>query len=135
MSEKTAESVIRDFLACLASGDSAGAVALFAEDGAIDMPGTGALPWAGRWTGKAKLVEYFEVMPAALEIRGHTQKVWVVDGDNVAVTGTEVAASRISGKEYTAKWAWVFTVKDGRILLWDAYEDTEAMFNCGPWRA
>lgn len=134
MSEISAESVVRSYLDCLARGDAAGILALHADDSVIDMPGTSALPWAGRWIGIDKIREYFQVMPAALEIRAHAHDTWVVDGNKVAVTGTEVAASRISGKEYKAKWCWVFHIRDGQIAIWDAYEDTEAMFNCGPWR-
>ena len=52
----------------------------------------------------------------------------------VAVTGLEEAASQISGKDYRAKWCWVFQVRGDKIVLWDAYEDTEAMANCGPYR-
>ncbi len=73
-------------------------------------PGTPALPWAGRRAGRDKRREYFQVMPFVLEIRAHVQALWVVDGDRVAV------------------------VRDGEIARWDAYEETEAMFNCGPWR-
>jgi ketosteroid isomerase-like protein len=88
----------------------------------------------GRALGIEKIREYFQVLPNVMEIRSHTQRLWVVDGDKVAVTGNEVAACRKTGKEYTAKWCWVFEIRDGKIAVWDAYEDTEAMFNCGPWR-
>jgi ketosteroid isomerase-like protein len=130
----TAENVVRSYLNRLATGDVAGILALHTDDSVIDMPGTAALPWAGRWVGIEKIREYFQVLPSVMEIRSHTQRLWVVDGDKVAVTGNEVAACRKTGKEYTAKWCWVFEIRDGKIAVWDAYEDTEAMFNCGPWR-
>jgi uncharacterized protein len=134
MAETSAAEVVKQYLACLAAGDAAGLVALHTDDSTIDMPGTATLPWAGRWTGLDKIREYFQVMPSVLDIRAHAQTLWIVDGDRVAVTGTEEAASRKSGKSYSSKWCWVFVVRDGKIALWDAYEDTEAMFNCGPWR-
>lgn len=126
--------VVKKFFEYLGSGNMDGVVSLFAEDGAIDMPGSANLPWAGHWKGRDKLVEYFKVMPAALDIRGATQDRWICDGNLVSVSGTEHAASRLSGKEYRAKWSWIFVIEGGRIKLWDAYEDTEAMFKCGPWR-
>lgn len=134
MGAPTAKTVIEQFLASLAGGDAAAIKAIFTDDAVIDMPGSADLPWAGRWQGRAKIDEYFEVMPSVLEIRKHEHKIWVAEPDTVAVTGTEVAASRLSGKEYTAKWCWVFQVRGGKIALWDAYEDTEAMASCGPWR-
>lgn len=130
----TPEEVVRSYLKCLATGDVAGILELHTDDSVIDMPGTPALPWAGRWVGTKKIREYFQLLPSVMEIRSHTQRLWVVEDNKVAVTGNETAACRKTGKEYTSKWCWVFEVRDGKIAVWDAYEDTEAMFNCGPWQ-
>jgi len=134
MNTTSAKAVIEKWMGMLATGDMEAIAAMFTDDAVIDMPGTSDLPWAGRWRGRAKIDEYFKVMPAALEIREHEHKIWVAEDDMVAVTGLEAGASRISGKNYRAKWCWVFQVRDGKIALWDAYEDTEAMANCGPWK-
>jgi ketosteroid isomerase-like protein len=134
MNTTSAKAVIEKWMGMLATGDMEAIAAMFTDDAVIDMPGTSDLPWAGRWRGRAKIDEYFKVMPAALEIREHEHKIWVAEDDMVAVTGLEAGASRISGKDYRAKWCWVFQVRDGKIALWDAYEDTEAMANCGPWK-
>ena len=134
MSSSSVKAVIEKWMGHLATGDMDAIIATFADDAVIDMPGSSDLPWAGRWQGAAKIDEYFKVMPAALRIIESKQKIWVAEDDMVAVTGLEVAASHISGKEYRAKWCWVFQVRGGKIVLWDAYEDTEAMANCGPWK-
>ena len=73
-------------------------------------------------------------MPAALAMHEHVINTWVTEGDTVSVNGEEAGSSKISGKHYRAKWCWVFTVRDGRIAVWDAYEDTQALSACGPWR-
>tara|TARA_Y100000588_G_C14170162_1_gene888754 strand:- start:10 stop:414 length:405 start_codon:yes stop_codon:yes gene_type:complete len=134
MSIPSAKETVEKWVGLLATGDMDAIVAMFADDAVIDMPGSSDLPWAGRWQGAAKIDEYFKVMPAALKILEHEHKIWIAEDDMVAVTGLEVAASHVSGKDYRAKWCWVFKISDGKILLWDAYEDTEAMANCGPWR-
>ncbi len=134
MSEQSARATVEKFLEVLASGDADTIVPMFTDDAVIDMPGTDDFPWAGRWQGAAKMREYFTVMPAALEMHEHVINTWTVDGDRVAVTGTEAGSSRVSGKHYRAKWCWVFTVRDGKVALWDAYEDTQALGSCSPWR-
>jgi len=134
MSTPSAKETVEKWVGLLATGDIDAIVAMFADDAVIDMPGSSDLPWAGRWQGSAKINEYFKVMPAALKILEHEHKLWIVEEDMVAVTGLEAAASHISGKDYRAKWCWVFKICEGKIVLWDAYEDTEAMANCGPWR-
>ena len=133
MAKTTAKNVVEKWLGLLGVGDIRAVTEMFADDAVIDMPGTRKLPWAGRWQGRAKIEEYFRVMPAALEISEHEHKVWVAEENMVVVTGLEAAASRVSGKAYQSKWCWVFEVRDGEIVVWDAYEDTEAMSNCGPW--
>ena len=130
----SARRVVEGFLGELASGDAAAIVAMFTDDAVIDMPGGDDLPWAGRWQGRAAIEEYFQVLPAALAMHEHVIKTWVVDGDIVSVNGEEAGSSKISGKHYRAKWCWVFSVRDGRIAVWDAYEDTQALSACGPWR-
>ena len=130
----SARDVVKGFLDQLAGGDAATIVAMFTDDAVIDMPGGDDLPWAGRWQGRAAIEDYFRVMPAALAMHEHVIETWVVDGDTVSVNGEEAGSSRISGKHYRAKWCWVFTVQGGRIAVWDAYEDTQALSACGPWR-
>ncbi len=130
----SAREVVKGFLDCLASGDAALIVPFFGDDAAIDMPGGDDLPWAGRWQGRAAIEEYFRVMPAVLAMHEHVIRTWVVEGDTVSVNGEEAGSSRVSGKHYRAKWCWVFTVQGGKIALWDAYEDTQALSACGPWR-
>ena len=134
MSKSSAKETVENWVGLLAAGDMDAIVAMFADDAVIDMPGSSDLPWAGRWQGAAKIDEYFKVMPAALKILKHEHKLWISEDDMVVVTGLEAAESHVSGKDYSAKWCWVFKIRDGKIVLWDAYEDTEAMASCGPWR-
>ena len=130
----SARDVVKGFLDRLAGGDAAAIVPFFSDDAVIDMPGGDDLPWAGRWQGRAAIEDYFRVMPAALAMHEHVIRTWVVDGDTVSVNGEEAGSSKISGRHYRAKWCWVFTVQGGRIAVWDAYEDTQALAACGPWR-
>jgi len=134
LTDDNPKSVVDRFLSLLAGGTRDEIVACFTEDGAIDMAGTPDFPWAGRWRGRAKLEEYFTVMPAALEMIDHQMTSCTVEGNRVAVTGTEHGRSLASGKDYHAKWAWVFHIRDGGIEFWDAYEDTQAFEHCAPWK-
>jgi len=132
MNDIAAVDIVKSFVAHLSSGNMESVVSLFADDGAIDMPAT-TLPWAGR-LAREEIKRYFEVMPAALDIRGATQSRWICQENLVSVSGTEHGVSRKSGKDYQAKWSWTFAVGRRKIKLWDAYEHAEAMFNCGSWR-
>jgi len=45
-----------------------------------------------------------------------------------------VRAARVRTMDPAAGPVTTLAIRDGKIAVWDAYEDTEAMFNCGPWR-
>ena len=134
MSKKDPRIVVERFLSLLADGSKEDIVSCFTDDGAIDMAGNDDFPWKGLWKGRKELEEYFTVMPAALEMIDHQVTSFIVEDNRVAVTGTEHGRSRISGKDYHAKWAWIFYIHDDSIEFWDAYEDTQAFEHCGPWR-
>jgi ketosteroid isomerase-like protein len=132
--QDNAVEVVKGFLEALGRGDMKKAVASFTDDGVIQMPGSSEMPWAGVWRGRSAIEDYYQVMPQALDIRGATQTRWVSQGNVVVVTGTEHAASRVSGKEYKGTWCWVMVVRGDKIESLESYEDTEAMRSCAPWR-
>ena len=130
----TPESVVRGYLDSLGKGNVAAILSFFGEDAIIDMPGPSSLPFAGQWVGREKIEEYFRIMPAAVKVGTLEYKHWVADGEKIVVTGVETSGSRVSGKDYSAKFCWVFHVSNGKIALWDAYEDTDTIIQAGPWR-
>ena len=121
MSIPSAKETVEKWVGLLATGDMDAIVAMFADDAVIDMTGSSDLPWAGRWQGAAKIDEYFKVMPAALKILEHEHKIWIAEDDMVAVTGLEVAASHVSGKDYRAKWCWVFVMESCVLCKYNDY--------------
>ena len=125
--------VVKQFMDRMGAGDIDGAIAMHTDDVVFEFPGPPeALPWAGRWEG-AKVSEWYGLFGAALEIRQLGVHTWIAEGDKVVVVGDEVSASRKTGKEYTAKWCFVFTVRGDKIAGWQGFEDTHAIMSCAPY--
>ena len=133
MMTESPKDVVSRFMARIGAGDIAGAVEMHADDIIVDFPGPpDALPWAGRWQG-AKAAEWYAALGGALDIRQIEQKFCIAEGDKVVLIGDEVSASRKSGKEYTAGWCFLFTVRDGKIAAWQGFEDTHAIMSAAPY--
>ena len=125
--------VVEQFMARIGAGDIDGAIEMHADDIVIDFPGPpDELPWAGRWEG-ARAAEWYGTLGGALDIRHVVQHICVAEGDKVVLIGDEVSASRKSGKEYSAPWCFLLTVRDGKIAAWQGFEDTHMIMSCAPY--
>ena len=51
-------------------------------------------------------------------------------GARIVVTGQEIAKSKPKGKRWNVTFAWVFTVKRGKVTAWEAFENTEIIAAC-----
>ncbi len=133
MATQSPKDTVEQFLGLIGAGDIDGAVAMHADDIVVHFPGPPEeLPWAGTWSG-AKAAEWYAALGGALDIRQLGQHHIIAEGDKVVVTGDEVSASRKSGKEYSADWCFLFTVRDGKIASWQGYEDTHAIMSSTPY--
>ena len=55
---------------------------------------------------------------------------FIVDGTRVSVLGNEIARSKSKKKSWNVTFVWVFTIKRGKIVSLEAYEDTETIAAC-----
>ena len=53
-----------------------------------------------------------------------------MDGTRVSVLGNEIARSKSKKKSWNVTFVWVFTIKRGKIVSLEAYEDTETIAAC-----
>jgi ketosteroid isomerase-like protein len=108
-----ASEVIREYLAAMRRGDRDAAVALYADDVVMHVPGRSR--WAGERRGREAVLAYLR---AAVELADEGVEAELVDllvgdGDRVALLLRE----RLRGTrgELLMRRANVYTVRDGRI--------------------
>ena len=124
----TAKAVINDWLAALQAGDFDRMNSFYAEDCEMYFPGDPAIvPWAGHKKGKAAIIDCFITVAETLDIRSHEFLDIIAEGENVVVIGFEVSANRKTGYEFNQYYAWHFRVRDGQIIYYRLFEDTEAI--------
>lgn len=115
--------VVQQWFDCIARNDAAGAFALFADDVVYHLKGT--TPVSGSYRGLKSIVEDF-FTPWRKQIDGDlvvTVDELIGEGERVVALGRGKAKT-IHGLPYDNDYAFVFRVRDGRIVEVLEYLDT-----------
>jgi uncharacterized protein len=109
----SARDVIGRYLAAMERGDREAAVACYAEDVVMHVPGRS--PWAGERRGREAVLAYLRAAVARADEGIDVELVDVLagEGDRVALLLRE--RLRGAGGELLLRRANVYTVRDGRI--------------------
>ncbi len=111
----TNKETVQRWFDCIAQDDAPGAFALFADDIVYDLKGT--TPVSGRYQGLKAIVEQF-FTPWRKQIDGNlvvTVNELIGEGERVVALGRGKAMT-IHGLAYDNDYAFVFRVRDGRIV-------------------
>ncbi|HEY3783067.1 MAG TPA: nuclear transport factor 2 family protein [Fimbriimonadaceae bacterium] len=123
------ETIIHEFYRTVASGDVDGALALLADDIVWTVPGLPQVPYAGTFTGKEQVADFFKLLIENEDLQTFTPHEFVYDtaGGVVCVIGSETAVALPTGKPFQARWAEIFWIKDGLISKFEEHIDTFAL--------
>jgi ketosteroid isomerase-like protein len=118
--------VVREWIRAGNAGDLEAALAVC--DPAFEMIESGTLPGAVHVSGEEGLRRYFRGWERNWsEWNWREELIEDVDGDRVLLVSTLWLRGLRSGIGVERRWAYVFTVRDGRLLRQDGYADeTEA---------
>ena len=122
--------ILRKWLKALQAGDMETLLALQSKDCVWVLPGSEKLPWAGSWKGARRQKTYLKRIEGAVDFGKQEFKEFIGEGSRITVTGQEIARSKPKGKRWNVTFAWVFTVKRGKVVVWEAFENTEIIAAC-----
>ena len=101
---------------------------LMADDMIWHNEGDKTLPWIGPWKGKDEIFEFLGVFGENFQTTSWDNADAFAFGDTVAVFGTMSAITTKSGKETGAfTFALRAKVRDGKVVLWNWFEDSYAI--------
>jgi uncharacterized protein len=86
------------------------------------------LPWSrGDYHGREQVGEYFaSIAEAAEDVRVEPSEL-LSCGEQIVALGDYSGRSRSTGRSFTARFAHVLTIIDGRVAVMRGYEDTAAI--------
>ena len=126
MSDNTLD-IVRQGYAAFGRGDINGLLALLDEQVLWIAPGPPELATSGRRTGRQAVGEFFTKVNEVFDIQRFEPKEFIVQGDKVAVLGSETARVRASGTVLELDWVHIFTVSGGKVVSFEEFFDTAAV--------
>lgn len=119
--------IVQAGLDAFGHGDISAVLNMCSDNVDVVFAGPSTIPFAGRWTGKARVSEYFQHIGESVDVTKWQPTHHVVNGDRVASFGIMSLRAKATGKTVVdTPWALDFTVGNGKITRWQVYADTAA---------
>ncbi len=116
------------FMGAIGGGDMDGMSALMADDMAWQNEGDPNLPWIGQWEGKEAIFDFLRTFSQNVQVTLWENEDAFASGDTAAFFGRmklRLTSSGMETDEFT--FALRAKVRDGRVVLWNWFEDTYAV--------
>jgi len=116
------------FMGAVGSGDMETVSALMADDMVWQNEGDSTMPWIGPWQGKDEIMKFLDVFSKNFQTTAWENTDAFALGDTVAVFGKMNGITTNSGKEIgDFTFALRAKVREGKIVLWNWFEDSFAV--------
>lgn len=121
---------VMTFMGAVGKGDMETAISLMADDMVWHNEGDSAMPWIGPWKGKEEILAFLPVFGENFKTTAWENTDAFASGDTVAVFGKMNGITLKSGKEIGEfTFALRAKVLDGKVVLWNWFEDSFAVSN------
>ncbi len=131
---KTPVDVVQRTYEAVGRGDVPAVLDLLTDDVEWTLYGPSLIPFAGTRHGHEGVAEFFAAVGGTLEFEQFEPREFVARGDTVVVVGQERSLVKPTGRTFEQEWAHVYTLRDGKIARFRAFEDTATLadaFNAG----
>lgn len=125
MSTQQGIRVIEGLYALFQRGDVPGIVAQLTDDIRWVSHMESNVPWSGDFSGKHRVPQFFKAMFEALEVEAFVPREWVAQGDTVVSIGEFACRVRSTGKTSRTRWAFVWTLRDGKVCSYEQFHGPE----------
>ncbi len=102
---------------------------MFSQDAVWVEPGDEKIPYSGSYTGIAGITKLLTILSQSLQVKSFTPTQFVGEGNSVVVIGDNNAIAIPTGKSYTTKWVYSFTIQDQKVVRLEVFMDTQAIAN------
>ena len=126
MNEQANIAKIQSMYAAFGRGDVAAILAEVNPDVRWVNPGPSSIPYARERRGLDEVRQFFDEIYANVEVTSFEPREFFANGERVVALGTWAGRAKPTGRSFADEWAMAFTMKDGKVTSFRAYEDTYA---------
>jgi ketosteroid isomerase-like protein len=124
MIEKSNTALIQNMYGAFARGDVKAILETLAPNVEWIMDGPKVIPYAGKWTGPAQVLKFFEALGGTQEAVKMTTDDYIAQGDKVVTVGRYAATVKATGWKFDSVAVHVFTIKNGKVVKFLDVTDT-----------
>jgi uncharacterized protein len=118
---------VREMYEAFGRGDVGTILSRVTEDTVWCLDGSPRIPWAGTYHGRDAVAGFFATYDRSVEIEQFEPLEYIAQGDKVVVLGHERVTVRTTGRPVQHLWAMAFTLRDGKVVRFQNYSDTERL--------
>ena len=127
MSTESNLKIVRGVYEAFARTDILAVLAALDDDVEWIMPGPPeTLPFAGVWRGRDAVSRFLAILTGTLSFEQFEPRTFLADADTVVVLGHSRDRILATGRIVEMEWAAVITLRDGKVIRYQVYEDTAA---------
>jgi ketosteroid isomerase-like protein len=119
--------IVKNLLSAFKSKDIPAIMSCLDENIDWQSPATGTtlkeIPWSKPRHGVNEVSSFFKEIEGKLDLDDMTYTTLVADGDNVVAEGTARGCVCGNGCSWSADWAMVITLRNGKIVRFRKYYD------------
>jgi ketosteroid isomerase-like protein len=127
MSEQENTQKVMNLYAAFGRGDIPAVIEALADDVEWVLPGPADIPMAGTRRGKQAVQAWFGIAAENLEFQVFEPRAFIAQDDKVVALLYVEAIARRTGRKFTSHDAHVYTLRDGKVVRQQSYEDTAAV--------
>ena len=124
---RTNVEIVQETYEAVGCGDIPAVLELLTDDVEWTLQGPLVIPFAGTRHEREGVAEFFSLVGENLEFEQFEPREFVVQGDTITVLGYERSLIKPTGRPLEQEWAHVYTLRDGKIAKFRAFEDTAAL--------
>lgn len=126
MSARASVQTVERLYAAFGRGDFSTLLNGFSAEVDWDVPGPASVPICGRRHGREQVAQFFRTLGDTLETQQFEPQKFIAQRDDVVVLGHERHRVKATGRTVEADWVQVFTIRNGVVVRYREYIDTEA---------
>ena len=127
MTEQQNLDVVQQIYAAFGRGDMDGIINLLDPQVSWMTPGPPDMPSAGTRRGHAAVREFFDTLMKMVDISDFVPTDFLVEGNTVAVLGTDTERVKATGKAVAFRWVHIFVIQNGKIVTFEERADVSAL--------
>lgn len=127
MSEQENMKIVQGIYEAFGKGDIPAILNVVATDVQWINAGPTEIPYAGKRNSRDQVAQFFKAIDDNVVVKQFEPREFIAQKDRVIVLGNWRGESKSTGRSFESEWVMAWTLVNGKVTSFRAYEDTAAV--------